>query len=285
MLKIAIKSEFLAKHIQKYSYLKKLFVFKINYIHSIKDNALRSELYAAIYTERNIAKSTAVNRFLDIDDVSIQYMHKADINIVHDIAVSSGITSVELFDKIRQSGRHVDLFISDKYSTYYFAGNFITRVFNVNKKLTCGYICSILADYNINRIFFISHLLCHLLNMLPLPKRLEKISLYDQKTMSYLSANLIREISYDLFDSSIREDFTFVRCMNLLQSGYLREEQIKDALENIKLSLKEGGILQVGRTLQDGTNNVSFYQKKGCRFIAIKHINKGFENDTFVLAV
>ena len=283
MFKIAIKNEFFAKHIRRYSNLRKLFVFKVTHIHSVKDDELRSELYEGIYTGNNTAKSTKVKRFKDIDDVSLKYLNP-DENVVHDIAVSNGVTSVEFYDKIKQSGKNAEFYISDKYSTYCFTGNFITKVFSVDKKLICGYVFFILADNHINRIFFMSHLLFHFLKLFSVPEQLSKISLYDKKTISFIENKLIQEISYDVFDANIDDKFTFIRCMNLLQLPYFSEQQITIALENIKLSLKDSGIFQIGRTSQDGTNNVSIYKKIASKFIVLEHINKGYENNTLVIS-
>lgn len=284
LLKIAINSEAFAKFARKYPLARRLFVYKITHISNVKDFELRSELYDAVYTEGQTAKSTRVKRFEDIDEESIKLLYP-DNNVVHDIAVSNGVTSVELFDRIRQSGKKAEFYISDKFSQYYYAGGCLTRVFSSNKRMLCGYVCFILADNHISRAFFISHMLFYILNILPVPQNLIRISLYDEKTKAYLAKRLLKELYFDVFDTKIEQQFTFVRCMNLLQPVYFDEEKIKTALKNIKLSLKDAGIFQAGRTMQDGTNDVSFYRKTGNRLVLLHHLNKGYECNKLVEAV
>lgn len=284
MVKIVIKNESFMKFIRRYPNLRKLFVFRINHIHNVKNDALRSELYDAIYTENKTAKSTRVKRFEDIDAFSLKYL-AADRNTVHDIAVSNGVTSVELFNAINRCGKNTEFYISDKYNTYYMAGKIITRIYGSDKKLICGYFAFLLADCHVNSIFFLSHLLFHVLKIFPVPGQLYKISLLDRKTVAYIEQGIIREIDYDVFSTMIEDTFTFVRCMNLLQIPYFDEEHISIALKNIKFSLRDSGIFQIGRTLQNGTNNVSFYRKLDDKFILIEHVNRGYENNALVVSV
>ncbi len=65
--------------------------------------------------------------------------------------------------------------------------------------------------------------------------------------------------------------------MNLLNLGYFPPESIEVALRNLIESLKEGGVLQIGRTHPDGVSHATFYRKRGARLEMLQDVERGTE--------
>ena len=73
------------------------------------------------------------------------------------------------------------------------------------------------------------------------------------------------------------DTFSFVRCMNLLNLSYFPRDSIGLALRNVVESLKEGGVLQIGRTHPDGVSHAGFYRKRGTRLQLLHEVGSGTE--------
>jgi hypothetical protein len=101
--------------------------------------------------------------------------------------------------------------------------------------------------------------------------------LYDPEVIDRIDRGVMHHVDYDVFETRMPSQFTFVRCMNLLNMDRFAPTQIEHALKNIVLSLKDSGVLQVGRTMADGHNTAAFYLKtdKGLRLL--KEVGGGTE--------
>lgn len=258
---------------------RKFFVFKINRLEHVKDRALKCFIVSNICTGDNPSKQTTLNRFADIDQISIKYLSQTEKKVIHDIAVSTGVTSVEFFENIRKAGLKAEFFISDKYSVYRFSGKKIIKIFDPNGNLMSGYIFFLVADNNknISPVFFASRWLFRLLRLIPTSSDFHEVHLYDTAAAQYVADGEIGSINYDIFATQLINQFTFVRCMNLLNLEYFGTEQILLGLNNILASLKNGGVFQIGRTLPNGSNTVSYYQKVNNKFSLLEHIKGGTE--------
>ena len=95
-----------------------------------------------------------------------------------------------------------------------------------------------------------------------------------------------RQVQYDLFDGDVRENYNYVRCMNVLNRAYFSAERLKPAVERLLSSLEEGGILQIGLTLEneDETQIVSFYRKTSNGLKLVRALNGGSELDDIVIS-
>jgi chemotaxis methyl-accepting protein methylase len=101
--------------------------------------------------------------------------------------------------------------------------------------------------------------------------------LFDREVLEHIQKGMIRSIDYDVFTTRMPRTFSFVRCMNLLNLSYFPRESIETALRNIIESLKEGGVLQIGRTHTNGTSHVGFYRKRGTRLEVLQEVGSGTE--------
>lgn len=271
--------------VSRSSFWRRFFVFKVHYLASIKDLHLRCYVASNICTRDNPSKQTAADRFLDIDQNSLKYLSKKETNYIHDIAVSTGVTSVQFLERIRASGFQAQFFISDKYSIYTYSGKRIIRIYDAQGSLVLGYVYFLLGDNNknISPFFFASRWLFSLLQKLPKAKTGKEFYLYDERVQVYLARNEIINVNYDVFSTQIISRYTYVRCMNLLNREYFANQEIQRALTNILFSLKEGGVLQIGRTLSNGKNAVSYYRKNADKLTVLEHLNGGSEINELIM--
>lgn len=102
--------------------------------------------------------------------------------------------------------------------------------------------------------------------------------LYTPKLLKLISENKIENIDFDIFDSKIKDKFTFLRYMNILNLSYFPRHMIKKALKIAYRSLKDGGIIQIGNTNKHSfINIVGFYRKNKNNFNLIYEFNGGTE--------
>jgi len=255
-------------------------IFTPNYLNWNSEESHHS-LMNNILLNNGVAKTTQPGRFTEIDSWLAQNFHKSCVSI-HDIAVSSGITSLELKQKLESDGFKVNLSISDKFmSLSYFKRNFITYFYDIDGNFVIGNIFGIVAQKNCNNFFFISRLLSKVIsknakkcfdNCLP------ELLLLHPEVCSSINQKEITFINYDIFKTSINNKFDIVRAMNILNPIYFDVNEIKRAVRLIFNSLTEGGIFIIGRThLDDNKNHVSVYVKKDGHFKLIKSFNGGSE--------
>ena len=262
VFKLALENEDLFNRLSKHPILRRFVVFRIDCLPNLRDPILASRLYEKLYTGDGISKQTAPGRFRDLDSMAADFLtHES--NSIHDVAVSSGVTSLELYAVLRDRGIPFKLMVSDKFSHYLYRGTMMRRIYTVNKTLLCVYVLEdFLADRKCSWKFPISKILFPLVWAFDKPSSpFGEIPLYDFRLLELIREGHVEDLSYDIFSTSMPGRFTFVRCMNVLNPGYFKSDAICRALSLLKNSLKDQGILLLGRTMPDGANAVSFYKK------------------------
>ncbi|MCF6366602.1 MAG: hypothetical protein L3J35_10415 [Bacteroidales bacterium] len=258
--------------------MKHFFILKISENFSeIESDSILNKFYKDIYVSNKTSKKTSKNRFSDLDKISFELIKKTENPIIHDVAVSNGISSSDFCDLLKSQNQKCDFYISDKYSEVLVKKGFITKVFGKNKQLLFAYIgCFFAGDKN--TFFPITVLLFRILQKNKLRNNYDyRLLLFHPKVLQKIADNTIKFIEYDIFKTEIIKNFTFVRVMNILNFGYFSEKKIISGILNIKKSIKEKGILLVGRTNADGINNASFFRKENGKLVKIKDINNGSE--------
>jgi hypothetical protein len=284
MIKIALKNIQILAFLNKLPVLKYFFILKIDKsFNEIQENKVLEKFYTDIYVQNKTSKRTANNRFTDIDKISLKYLDARNVNYIHDIAVSSGITSDNLFELLQKEKIPFTLEISDKYAFIKVKEGFTTKVFDINNHLFFAYWGIFFAgDKN---IFFPLTVLLYKI----IKKNSRKFAfdytlyLFHPNILKKINSNKIKVIDYDIFNTNIIGKYHFVRSMNILNKGYFSDNKLLTAIQNIKKSLKENGILLIGRTDSKGINNASFFKKIENKFILLQDIHKGSEVKNLVL--
>jgi hypothetical protein len=81
------------------------------------------------------------------------------------------------------------------------------------------------------------------------------------------------------------ESCQVLRTVNILNTSYFPEQQLREGVEAARVSLVEGGIWIVGRTLSapEFTNQMSILQKRQGRFELLERVHAGWEREDLAL--
>ncbi len=280
--------------LKKIKYLEKFFMlnFNVNKVESIKSPELQSLAISDLLTPNSTTKKTCKNRFQDINKVLLSLLDESRTYSIHDIAVSNGITSVDLYDALKSMKIKFCLTISDKLSDInVLESDNITFVYTDDYELVFGKYMKIACIPNASYKFFLSKLFGKVLkyrwDRISICNKIasQKINLIHKNAQYLIGKGKMKYINYDIFNDVIINSFGIVRCMNVLNLCYFSRDKIVSAIRNIALSLREGGILQLGRTLNNGQNRVSFYTKTNNKFKVIHEISGGYELNDIVLSL
>ncbi|MCF6184796.1 MAG: hypothetical protein L3J56_09280 [Bacteroidales bacterium] len=278
MIKIALKNISFLEKVSKIPILKYFFILKISEkFNEISSDTVLEKFYTDIYVSNKTSKRTYKNRFPDLNEISSEIIKEQKNPVIHDIAVSSGISSSEFYDFLIQNKLNSDFYISDKFAEIFVKKGFFTKAFDAENNLVFAYAgCFFAVDKNI--YFPLTVLLHKILKKQKTPENFDyKLLLFHPDVLKKINTGELKFINYNIFQTKISEKFTFVRVMNILNLGYFNGEEVKTALKNILISMKENAVLLIGRTNSEGINNAGFYRKQNKKLIHLKDINKGSE--------
>jgi hypothetical protein len=311
MFKFVVSNENLYLKLLRLPLGKYFFLLNIKKFQAIRNPCARESFLSQFILPNKTLKSTSSNRFEDLNEMTFKYIDPAEKNIVHDIAVSDGMASLELynglstisddpeynavdkpgviaFDRMEPGAYdNLEFYISDKYSKFYISNGCITSIYSADYTLMHYYLFNFLyADNKISNWFFLSKICFFLLKILPArsvasPGQMTEITLFNREVIDALNSGKIRELKYDVLDTRTDRKFTFIRAMNILNRVYFSEEQILQAIDNISYSLSDGGILLAGRTSKD-VIHATFYRKTSTKLMILETINNGSDTDDLV---
>jgi len=285
MIKIGLKNISILSFLNRIPVVKFFFVLKITKgFVKIENQAVLDKFYRDIFVNSKISKRTLEGRFADLDNITVALLqNQKNINL-HDVAVSSGITSVDLYNRLHSNGMSLSFFVSDKYAEFFVKKGFVKRVFDNEKQFVFGYYAFFFGvDKNLN--FPLTMWLFRKMRKIPIPKQFDyKILLFHPKLQTLINNKQVNYIDYDILATKTELKFSFIRCMNILNFSYFSDAEIKQAVANIYSSLHENGILLVGRTEKNGKNNASFFEKKDSKYSLLQDVYGGSEIKSIVLA-
>ncbi|MBK7107881.1 MAG: hypothetical protein IPH61_01655 [Bacteroidetes bacterium] len=119
MIKIIFQNIDLYKKINSIPVLKDFVFLDTRKLAQVKEEALFFKAINQIRMKNGIYKTTKVGRFSDIDTELVLQLNTNTIYEVHDVAVSDGITSVDLFKTFESYNIKSSISISDKFATIY----------------------------------------------------------------------------------------------------------------------------------------------------------------------
>lgn len=252
-------------------------------------------------------KKTVDNRFAAFDEFLINILHekfdRSNELSVHDMAVSSGVTSVEFYDKLHNSGFPTKFTASDKFTHVFVLNNK-----KYNYRVVLGPDLEFLqfiffrfvidedeSGKDVINYFLMKYVIKHLV---PLAKKnilecginfddfllktfstdefeIARIPLLSKKVINKCTEKSdFRFFRHDIFKET-SESFDVVRAMNILNLAYFDRNQISIIRNNIFNKLNENGLFIVGRTPDDGDNETraSVFVKKdqGLHLLADYH--------------
>jgi hypothetical protein len=260
------------------SFLLKFLVCRIDAIPTIGNPAVHNYVYKHLYTSNATSKETSTGRFRDLDAIAGFLITQHGLDSIHDVGVSSGVTSLELYRALAATAMRFSFSISDKYAAYGRAGRCVARIIDAEGSVKELYVCGMLGKReDISKKFPVTRFLYWLLADSPFTGGIRWFWLFDYEVQLLIQRGLISRIDYDVFQTRLRDAFSFVRCMNLLNPRYFSRESLRMALGNVIESIRDGGVLQIGRTHPDGTNHASFYIKRGSGVERLQDVGTGTE--------
>lgn len=279
MFKFATRNERLLALALKRNLLRDLVVCPVDAMPKLGASAVHDYVYKHFYTSNATSKETSAGRFRDLDPITLSLIRQHKLDTIHDVGVSSGVTSLDLYRALRSTATAFTLHISDKYAVYGCAGRYLRRIIDTEGSVRELYVCGILGRrQNVsNKWFPLTRFLYWLLAGGQCRGSIRWFSLFDYEVQQYVERGLIRRLDYDVFQTQLPNCFAFVRCMNVLNLFYFSPESIRIAVGNLVESLREGGILQIGRTHPDGTNHAAFYMKRSRGIELLREVGTGTE--------
>jgi hypothetical protein len=278
ILKFATRSEHLLVLALRHSLVIKFLVCRIDSIPELRTAAVHDYVYKYVFAGKATSKETSAGRFRELDPIARSLITHYRLDSIHDIGVSSGVTSLALYRTLAATGMPVSFHISDKYAVYGRAGRWLVRIIDADGSVGELYICGILGKHaDVSSKYPVTRLLYSALAERPFSDPISWFALFDREVLQYVRQGLIRRIDYDVFVTRMPDAFSFVRCMNLLNLSYFPRRSLQAALRNVSESLKEGGVLQIGRTHEDGASHAGFYRKRGARLELLREAGTGTE--------
>jgi hypothetical protein len=281
VFKIVTSSERLLRMTSQSRVLSRVIFGDLRLLPVTRSPGLADHIVSEVWVDRvALSKQTAAGRFGDLDRMLLDLTRHVPTPTIHDVGVSSGITSLELLDRFRARGLALRLYISDKFArcTCVRRGP-VTSLHDAYGGLLQGRVGPLMADPKASWYFPFSRILSVLLQKASHRGRSQNVTeflLYDGRVMRALDAGAMTHLDYDLFSSRLDVRFDVVRCMNVITTKYFSAERIAAALTNLGHSLKPSALLLVGRTLPDGHNEATFFRLSddGC-FVPERVVNGG----------
>ena len=140
MLRFAVNNELFLGIVYKIPILKKFFIPSVNKFSIFTNPVVVDNMYDLLKMNNNVSKQTTAFRFKDIDIWVAQFLSKNEVHIIHDIAVSNGVTSLQLLNFLKQNEIKSEFYISDKYAKLYSTGSKIIRVYDVENRIQFIYL-------------------------------------------------------------------------------------------------------------------------------------------------
>jgi hypothetical protein len=255
-----------------------------------RDRKLADGIISSFFVDgARISKETAIGRFHDLDGLLASRLREVPNPLIHDVAVSNGITSLDLLNRLRAERITPRLYISDKFNrSFYVQRGPVARLYDGYGALLYGRVGVVLADPLSSWRFPVSRLLFRILGALTprlTGEAVHEILLYDRSVRDALESGALTHLDYDVFLSPVDIRFDFVRCMNTITRKYVSPQRIAQAVANLRRTLKPCGLLLVGRTLPSGRNDATFFRLKEGRFVPAKVVNDGADIHDIVVGL
>jgi len=231
-----------------------------------------------------ISRLTKKGRLTDLDNYVQEYISPG--STILDVAISTGVTSVDLYNHLTLLGCQFNMEVSDPYSRISRQGAILKSYRNEFGSLFCHTLGPIVFSAKLKHKWFFSKYGGYILDhfVYKCSGEQETVLLIDDELQKLLTQHKIAWVNLDIFVNPALKQYNFVRMMNLLNVDLFDNDHIKVALGNVFSSLIDGGILLAGRTNLQGINHATFFRKNSNKFVKVKAINRGSELEPIILA-
>jgi hypothetical protein len=231
-------------------------------------------------------KTTYPNRLDDVNQRLLEFLPEGRSLELMDVAVSSGVSTLEWSDHLLANGVRHRLVAGD--------------IDPDGRLMSWGGWFAVLFDGSGREplLFEIGPLTLPVrsdrrLARLARPLLIPALRIFARRTrpVSLVSSQLRGRAEIELVRDDITvpghfpERFDVIRVANLVQPAYFDERTLRTIAVNLRDRLRDGGLLVICRTAQDGVNHATIFRRFGDRFSSEASINGGSEVQDLVLAL
>jgi len=231
-------------------------------------------------------KTTYPNRLGDLDELLLEHLPRGRELELMDAGVSSGVSTVEWSDRLRESGVAHRLLAGDLHpdGRLLGIGPWIDVLFDAGGRepllFELGQL-SVPLRSDRRAVRLLRPALTRLLS--PLAGRARPVPLVSPRLLRRPEIELVRD---DVTEPGrFPQRFDAVRVANLLQPAYFDAPSIGRIAANLRDRLREGGLLAVCRTGEDGVNRATIFRRRGAGFTREAALNGGSEVEELVLSL
>jgi hypothetical protein len=273
--------------------------------------ALEKSFFSKLYLKNGVTKTTYAERFTDLNALSLNYLPKDEVLEINDVAVSSGISTLEWYELLAEKGYKVNIIggdisvdayflkvfgvVSALYEKGYFPLQFEVGSFRFPVMVVQGILKSL--------IFNLFQGICSLgFAFSPEAKKIVfnggaesysnafiKLSKVDliSPLLKWEENRHIRIIEDDIFkiNPEFTQKFSVLRAANILNLGYFNDQTLMQLLGTLRQRIKPGGLFIVCRTRKsDKLNHATLFRlKENGQFEMLERLREGSEIEHLVL--
>lgn len=247
-----------------------------------------SEFYPYIRLPNSTFKTTSARRMVDADDLLISLLrqgHRGDRGYhILDAATSSGTCTFELYNTCVSRGLSVCMFASDLYMEARLLNFWAIKILYLDTDYILQVDLLNLAFPRISehagRLFSIAGSLVRFARKIGVSsRRLLLINRDAEDSPIEFSGG---DVFAEVYKSEPERNFDVIRVANLLHTNYFSEEEILSAISNLLSRLRDGGILAIVRSQEDG-NRASFFRWQSNKLELLDQLNGGVKITGLVL--
>lgn len=249
--------------------------------------------FSAIRTRTGVFKTTSAARMRDLNMLLASHCEERSISsfTLLDVAASSGVSTVDLFNDLAERGitarvTATDILIDGKIVRV--APGYHALLDKSGRVLQHDIIGIAVRPYYSrnpahNLATALANALHRALSLAGAPTLVEEVKLVSQ------AGTGVSFLEDDLFEDNpqLNGQFDVIRAANVLNRSYFDSDLIERAIVNLTRKLKgEGSVLVVNRTLENGSNHGSLFElTKTGQYIVLGRLGHGSEVEDIVVSV
>jgi hypothetical protein len=247
-------------------------------------------------------KTTYPNRLDDLNERLLEFLPQGQELELMDVAVSSGVSTLEWSDQLRANSVRHKLVAGDLYAEGWLTswGNWLAILFDAANQEP--------LLFEFGRLSLPVHSGGRLVSrarpvLMPFLRALaERARCVDadapaahrglvQRPVSLVSPELRRRPEIELVHDdvtvagSFAQSFDVIRVANLVQPAYFGQRTLMEIVANLRDRLRDGGLLVICRTTEAGVNKATIFRRRGDHFSSEASLNGGSEVAELVLAL
>jgi hypothetical protein len=243
-------------------------------------------LFSRIRLPSGVLKTTEPRRLDDLNERALRVLPDDRPLELMDVAISTGITTVEWSEQLRAAGVEHHIVAGDTHSDAVWVSVPLVGEVLVDRdgNVLLAEVVGRAVDPSgaTTRSALVLPLLraaARHAGMLRLPAR--PVALVSSRIRESTAIELVED---DIFVArpELRARFHAVRAANILNEGYFDDARLRAAVATLRERLRPAGLLIVCRTREDGSNHGSFFRMDGDGWTVVDRIGDGSEIERLI---